>query len=84
MQRKVHFRDIITGDESWIFIDIAPSPIWLPSDDELPTRPRRTINADKSMLIAFWVISSLVHVNWLPRDVRIYVLYFRDETLIPI
>jgi hypothetical protein len=26
-QEKIHFRDIITRDESWILIDAAPSSI---------------------------------------------------------
>jgi hypothetical protein len=53
-QEKSHFRDIVTDDESWIFIDTAPSSISLLLDDELPMRPWRTITADKRMLIAFW------------------------------
>jgi hypothetical protein len=52
-QNKTDFQDIITGDESWIFIDTAPSSFWYWSDEELPTRPRRTISADKRILIAF-------------------------------
>jgi hypothetical protein len=83
-QEKTHFWHIITGDELWIFIDTAPSSIWLSLDEELPTRPRRTISADKRMLIAFWGIKSLVYVNWLPKDVRINAISFRDEILIPI
>jgi hypothetical protein len=52
-REKTLFQDIITGDESWIFIDMAPSLIWLSLDKELPTRPRRTIGADKRILITF-------------------------------
>jgi hypothetical protein len=40
-------------------------------DEKLPTLPRRKISADKRMLIAFWGIKGLVHMNWLPKDVRI-------------
>jgi hypothetical protein len=36
------------------------------------------------MLIAFWEIKGLAHVNWLPRNARINAVYFRDEILIPI
>jgi hypothetical protein len=83
-QEKTQFRDVITGDEPWIFIDAAPSSIWMSLDGELSTRPRGTISADKSMLTAFLGIKGLVHVNWLPKDVRIKAVYFRDEILIPI
>jgi hypothetical protein len=50
-------------------------------DEELPTHPRRIIGADKRTLIAFWGIKGLIHVNWLPKDVRINAVYFRDEIL---
>jgi hypothetical protein len=83
-QEKTHFRDILTGNESWIFIDTAPSSIWLSLDGDLPTRPRRTINADKRMLIAFWGIKGIVHVFWMPKDVRINEVFFRNKILIPI
>jgi hypothetical protein len=53
-QEKIHFCDIIIGDESWIFTDAAPSSIWLSLDEELPIYPRLTISADKSMLVVFW------------------------------
>jgi hypothetical protein len=36
------------------------------------------------MLIAFWRIKDLVYVNWLPKNVRIDAVHFRDEILIPI
>jgi hypothetical protein len=26
-QEKIHFREVITGDKSWTFIDAAPSSI---------------------------------------------------------
>jgi hypothetical protein len=78
-QEKTHFQDTITGDELLIFMDTAPSSIWLSLDEQLPTRPWRTISADKRILIAFSGIKGLVHVNWLPKDVRINAIYFRDE-----
>jgi hypothetical protein len=82
-QEKTHFRVIITGDESWTFIDTAPSSIWLSLDEEPLTRPRRTISADKRMLIAFWGIKGLVHVKWLLKDVRINAVDFRDKIVMP-
>jgi hypothetical protein len=54
---------MITSDESWIFINTAPSSIWSSLDEELPIRPRRTISADKRKLIAFSGIKGPVNVN---------------------
>jgi hypothetical protein len=67
-QEKTHFRDTITGDESWIFTDTAPSSIWWLFGEELPTLPRRTISTDKRMLITLWGINGFIHVNWLHMD----------------
>jgi hypothetical protein len=53
----------MAGDELWIFIDTAPSSIWLSLDEELTTPPRRIIHTDKRVLIAFWGIRSLAHLN---------------------
>jgi hypothetical protein len=61
-QEKTNFRDIITGHESWIFIDTTPSFIWLSLDEELPTRPRCTISVDDRLLIAFW--ASKILYTW--------------------
>jgi hypothetical protein len=52
-QEKTHFRVIVTDDESWTFSDTAPCSVWLSLDEKLPIRPRRTIRAEKRMLIAF-------------------------------
>jgi hypothetical protein len=83
-QEKTHFPDIITGDASWIFIDTAPSSVWSSLDEGLPIRRCHTVGADKRMSIAFCGIKGLVHMNWLPKDVRINRVYFRDMILIPI
>jgi hypothetical protein len=53
-QEKIHFRGIITGHESSISIDSAPSSIWFWLHKELLTCPRATISADKRMVVVFW------------------------------
>jgi hypothetical protein len=68
-QETTHFQDIITGGKSRMFIGAAPSSIWSSLHEELPTRPRRTISADKLMLIAFLGTKGLVRVNRPPKDV---------------
>jgi hypothetical protein len=83
-KEKTYFWDIITGDESWIFIDTAPSSIWFSLDEKLPTRPRRTISAHKYMLIAFWGLKALAHMKWMLKDVRINAIYFRSEIFMAI
>jgi hypothetical protein len=53
-QERCHFRDLITGDETWVYLDMKPVIIWLPVDAELPVRVKRTMASEKRMFIVFW------------------------------
>jgi hypothetical protein len=60
-QERCHFRDLILGDEAWVYLDMKPGTIWLPADAELPVRVKRTIASSKRMLIVFWGIHGIAH-----------------------
>jgi hypothetical protein len=47
------FRDLITGDETWICREMKPGIIWLPVEVELPFHAKRTIASEGRMLIVF-------------------------------
>jgi hypothetical protein len=49
-QEGCHFRDLITGDETWVCLDMKTGTIWLPADTELPVRVKRTIASEKACL----------------------------------
>jgi hypothetical protein len=55
-QERCHFRDIMTGDETWVDLDMKPGTVWLPADAELPIHVKRTIASEKRMLMVFWGI----------------------------
>jgi hypothetical protein len=42
-QERYHFRDLMTGDEIQVCLDMKPGIVWLPADVELPVRVKRTI-----------------------------------------
>jgi hypothetical protein len=52
-QEKVHFRDLITGDERWVYFDMKPKTVWLPADVDLPVRVKSTIESEKPVLVLF-------------------------------
>jgi hypothetical protein len=52
-QERYHFRDLITRDETWVYLDMKPGTIWLPAGAKLPVRVTRTIASEKRMLIIF-------------------------------
>jgi hypothetical protein len=60
-QERCHFRDLITGDETWVCLDMKPGIIWLPADAELPIRVKRTIASENRMLVVFWGIHGIAH-----------------------
>jgi hypothetical protein len=67
-QETCHFRDQITWDEIWVYLDMKPGVIWLPVDAELPVRVERTVASKKRMLIIFWGIHGISYYCWLPKD----------------
>jgi hypothetical protein len=46
-QKRCHFRDLITGDGTWVYLDMKSGAIWLPADSELPVRVERIIASEK-------------------------------------
>jgi hypothetical protein len=60
-QERCHFRDLITGDETRVPLDVKPRTIWLPADAELPVHVKRTIASEERMLIVFWGIHGIAH-----------------------
>jgi len=81
LQRENDFRDIVTGDESWIFLDSKPKSVWLASDAALPVRVSQTIGAEKRMLIVFWGVQGIVYKAWLPKNESITASFFCDDVL---
>jgi hypothetical protein len=47
-QERCHFRDLITGNETWVYLDMKPRTIWFPADPELPICAKRTIASEKA------------------------------------
>jgi hypothetical protein len=82
-QQRIGFRDIITGDESWIYLDMTSNSIWIEAEEILPTRPRTTIASTKVMLTVFWGIRGVRPINWLPHGASFNGAYFDENILQP-
>jgi hypothetical protein len=83
-QQKCGFRDLITGDETWVFLDMKPRIVWAYADAELPLGVKRTIASGKRMLIVFWGIRGITHYCWLPEDSTLDSSFLCEEVLSPI
>jgi hypothetical protein len=62
-QQRIGFRDVIAGDESWIYLHISVNSIWIGAEETSLTRPRTTIAWTKAMLPVFWGIHGVTLVN---------------------
>jgi hypothetical protein len=63
--QRIKLRDIVIGDENWIYLDTNPNLISIDAE-KVPTRSRTTISSTKAMLAVFWDIRCVIRVNWLP------------------
>jgi hypothetical protein len=76
-------REIIKGDESWIYLNMTPNSIWIGAEEIPPTRPRTTITSTKAMLTVFWGIRGVRLINWLTHGASLNGAYFDENILQP-
>jgi hypothetical protein len=81
---RCHFRDLITGDETWVSLDMKPWTIRLLADAERPVRIKRTITSETRMPMVFWEIHGIAHYCWLPTDNKLDSSFFWEEALSPV
>jgi hypothetical protein len=48
---KYHFRDLLTGDQTWAHLDVKPRTVWFPADAEPRVRVKRTNASEECMVI---------------------------------
>jgi len=53
-EQKFDFARVITGDESWFYLDYTPRNRWTCSGDEVGERVNRTVQSEKCMLTILW------------------------------
>jgi hypothetical protein len=66
--KRLHWRFILTGDESWFFYFTLHRKIWLPPDADVPEVARRLINTPKGMVTLFWNLTGIHASNVLVGD----------------
>jgi histone-lysine N-methyltransferase SETMAR len=57
--RRNHFRNVITGNESWFFLYYSHESIWVQSRDEVPERITQKIDAEKCLLSVLWSVTGI-------------------------
>jgi hypothetical protein len=79
--QRCNVRDLITGNETWIYLDMKPGIIWLPADAELAARVNETTASEKRMLVVFWESHGIAHYCWLPKDSTLDSPFLCEEAL---
>jgi hypothetical protein len=54
MEEIFGFARVVTGDESWLYLNGSHTHIWLVSDRERPVRVDQTIASEKHILAVLW------------------------------
>lgn len=69
-EKRTHFSDVITGDESWFFFEYCRSSQWVFFKDDLIAKTQKTKMEKKIMLTIFFNESGLIIVNFLPPKLK--------------
>jgi hypothetical protein len=80
-QQRIAFRDIVAGDESWIYLHMSPNSIWIGAEETASTRPTTTSASTKAMLTVFWEIRGVILIDWLPQGAFSNGTYFDEHVI---
>jgi hypothetical protein len=81
-QQRCHFRDLVTGDDDMVYLNMKRGTIRFLADAKLPVCVKRTIVSENGMLIFFWGIHGIAHDCLLRKYNILDLLFFREEALI--
>jgi hypothetical protein len=71
-----YWHHLVTGDESWFFLDTALHRLWTLSRDNVITKPRHDIQSKEFMFTVIWNLHGFHVVNKFPNNIRINSNYF--------
>lgn len=83
-QKKLGYRDVITGDETWVFLKKQKNSLWLPSDQSRPTKVTLSSFSEKQMLTIFWSVNGILLKYWLPPEMNFNAQTFFENVLLPL
>ncbi|KAA6358552.1 MAG: putative Mariner Mos1 transposase [Streblomastix strix] len=81
---KNNFLDIVTGDETWVYLKNFAQVIWQKSSLDQPERPRQAIGDEKLMFTVFFSGAKIEHIHKLPKKKTMDSVVFVDEVLVPL
>jgi hypothetical protein len=82
--QRIHFRHIITGDESWFYLEYQHALQWSVARDEVFQRADPAIGTAKFMLTVIWGVNSFHLLDLMPRQCRFTSQYFMEHVMAPL
>jgi hypothetical protein len=78
MEQTFGFAQLLTGDESWLYLNYSHTHMWSVSDDERLVRVNQTITSEKQMPSHLWSIKGPLVIQWLGPGDTFRTTYFCD------
>jgi hypothetical protein len=75
-QKRIHFAGIITGDESWFFLEYSRNHAWRLGDKNAQEGISQNIDREKHILTIFWFTTGPLVEDWLPTNALFHSPYF--------
>jgi hypothetical protein len=78
MEETFGLARVLTGDESWLYLNYSHTDMWSVSDDERLIRVGQTIASERHRLSVIWSRKCPLKVEWLGLDDKFDTTYFCD------
>jgi histone-lysine N-methyltransferase SETMAR len=82
--KATKYQSLLTGDETWIYLNNSPPAMWVPKDSPRPTVARKTIASPKVMMTVFFSGARFWHISVLPQKTTMTGQRFVDDILHPL
>jgi hypothetical protein len=82
--QRTHFRYIITGDESWFYLEYQNASQWSVSRDEVPQKVDPAIGTAKFIFTAIWDVNGFHLLDLMPSQCRFNTQYFMEHVMTPL
>jgi histone-lysine N-methyltransferase SETMAR len=82
--QRTHFRHIITGNESWFYLEYQHASQWPISRDEVLQRVDPAIGTAKIMLTIIWGVNGFHLLDLMPLQCRFDAQYFVEHVMAPL
>jgi histone-lysine N-methyltransferase SETMAR len=82
--QKTNFRQVVTGDESWFYLETGHSSQWSVCRDDVATKTKPTISAPKFVLTVMWGVKGFYVVDLMTSQDQFNSQYLVEHVMVPL